>query len=461
MNLFAHRRINRVQVKMSDVMSALSLALDLVEGQPEGHAVRSCLIGMRLGRDYGLNSSQLSNLFYALLMKDLGCSSNAAKMCFLFSADDRTTKGDIKTVDWRNMASQFGFALRHVAPGKTWIVKAMRLIGMAAAGQRAGKELIQIRCERGAQIARLFGLANETANAIHMLDEHFDGGGHPDGLIGDQISILGRIMCLAQTAEVFLRKHGRESMREMTRDRKGTWFDPALCDHLLAISDDDDLWRQIAENPAQHLTLHEPEDQILLADDAILDNIALGFAQVVDAKSPWTYKHSMGVADVASGIAGVLGYPMQEIRDIRRAALLHDIGKLGVSNMILDKPAKLTAEEIFEMRKHPGYTQRILSRVAGFSDLAELAAAHHERLDGKGYHRGLTADQLPQQARILCISDMYEALAAKRPYREDMSEEQVMSILQKNCPNGVCPVLLDALQAFLRKTGFTPHKVAA
>ena len=451
----------QLQIKLSDVMGALSLALDLVEGQPEGHAVRSCILGMRIGRNMGLPDDQLSSLFYALLMKDLGCSSNAAKMCFLFDADDRSTKGDIKTVDWRNIRSNLSFALSHVAPGKPWVVRLKRIAGLVVAGQRAGKELIQIRCERGAAIARLFGLSNETANAIHALDEHYDGGGHPEGLIGDQIPLLARIMGLSQTAEVFLRQQGLGAMQTMLRDRRRTWFDPQLVDLLLAVKDQDPIWPQLQNDPRAYLADYEPEDQTLFADDNLLDNIARGFAQVIDAKSPWTFRHSTGVAEVAVGIANMLGLMPGRVRTLRRAALLHDVGKLGVSNKILDKPARLDPDELAEVRKHPAWTRQILSRVAGFSDLAELAASHHEKLDGTGYHRGLTAEQLPLDARILCVADMYEALAAKRPYRQDLSSEEVMTILQKNSPNGLCPEVLAALTAFLSQSGFTPHQIAA
>ena len=452
----------RVKIALSEVMSALSYALDLVEGQPRGHSVRSCVIGMRIGRELKLSAADRSSLFYALLMKDLGCSSNAAKMCFLFGADDRETKGAIKTVDWRNFRQQAGFALSHIAPGKPWLTRALRMVGVLAAGQRAGKELIQIRCERGAKIARLFGLGEETAMAIHNLDEHFDGGGHPSGATGDEIPLLGRIMGLAQTAEVFLREHDREAMREMLRERRGTWFDPELVTILLAVSDEDELWQQLSKSTEEMVQQCEPEEHVLYADDERLDNIAAGFAQVIDAKSPWTFNHSRGVADISVGIAKVLGLSSTRVRDLNRAALLHDIGKLGVSNLILDKPGKLTPEELAVMREHPRNTFDILHRVAGFGDLADLAASHHERLDGKGYYRGLSAMQLSVDARIMCVADMYEALTAKRPYREDLSPLTVMEILEKNCAGGgVCPMVLDALKTFVARGTFVPYQLAA
>jgi HD-GYP domain-containing protein (c-di-GMP phosphodiesterase class II) len=450
-----------VQIKLSEVMSALSYALDLVEGQPQGHAIRSCILGMRIGRDLRLPGHALSDLFYALLMKDLGCSSNAAKMCYLFAADDRDTKRNAKTVNWTNFTENLRFAFRSVAPTRSWFGKAMKVCHLAITGKRAAKQLIQIRCERGANIARLFGLPESTAQAIHNLDEHWNGHGHPDGVRGEDIPLPARIMSLAQTAEVFFSEHGLEATRQMVRDRAGTWFDPRLAKILLRIKDSDQIWNELHGDSALFLPRYEPEDQMLFADDERLDRIAEGFGQVIDAKSPWTFHHSMGVADVSVGIGKVLGMAAPQLRDLRRAALLHDVGKLGVSNLILDKPGKLNAEELAEIRRHPAYTQQILQRVAGFSNLADIAASHHERLDGKGYHRGWSGLQLGTMTRILCVADMYEALAAHRPYRQDLSGEEVTTILQKNSPAGLCPETLEALQSFLANTGFTPYRIAA
>lgn len=450
-----------VRVPLSSVMAALSHALDLVEGQPAGHAVRACILGMRVGRDVGLDAGTRSSLFYALLMKDLGCSSNAAKMCFLFDADDRFAKGEVKVVNTRNLIERARYALRTVAPGRPLLTRVKRIVGLVAAGDRAGKELIQIRCERGAQIARLFGLDETTADAIHALDEHYDGGGHPDGLIGDAIPTCARIMGLAQTAEVFLRQHGRDAMRAMTRDRRGTWFDPAFADALLAIPDADPIWRELDDNPRASVMGYEPEGRALYADDDRLDSIASGFAQVIDAKSPWTARHSRGVAEISVGLAETLGLAPAVVRDVRRAALLHDVGKLGVSNLILDKPGRLDAAEMDAMRRHAGHSYDILRKVEGFSDLAELAASHHERLDGTGYPRKLDASKLSREARILCVADMYEALASKRPYRQDLSEAEVMSIIEKNTGGGLCPEIVAALKTFVAGGTFEPYRLAA
>ncbi len=447
---------------MSEVIAALSYALDLTEGQPEGHSARSCLLGMRIARELGLGANDSSALFYALLLKDLGCSTNASKMCYLFGASDHDAKRNVKTVDWTSTLGAAGYAARTVLPGGSLLGKAGKLMQMAISGQKGARELFSLRCERGAKIAHDLQMPDATSEAIRALDEHWDGLGHPDGLKGDAIPLLARILGIAQTVEVFATHFGIDSAYEMAEQRSGTWFDPELVKALNSFRGDTQFWSTFAgENPKQAVTIFEPQDRIMPADNDSLDRIAYGFAQVIDAKSPWTYKHSEGVSRIAAGLAATLGMNALEIRTIRRAGLLHDVGKLGVSNLILDKPGKLDANELAEMRKHPAWTLQILQQVAGFRNLAEMAASHHERLDGKGYHRGLDASQLNTSARILVVADMYEALAAQRPYRKDLTEEEVMTILTRNTGDGICPVVFAALKTYLAGGGYVPEKVAA
>lgn len=459
------RRLSRPRgskLSISQIIAAMSFALDMTEGQAQGHATRSCMIGMRLAREAGVPRSQWPALFYALLLKDLGCSSNASKVCYLFGADDRTAKCNLKTTDWSSRIRSLKYVAQNAAPDAAPLQRARRFISVVVQGPAKARELVQLRCDRGATIARSLLLPEETAAAIRSLDEHWDGRGYPDGLAGEAIPLAARILNLSQTVEVFWALHGLDAARDMVLSRKGTWFDPDLVDAMKRVFADEAFWANAgAEDAIAQLGQFEPEDRILAADDATLDRVALGFSQVIDAKSPWTFCHSTGVAEVAVGIGNVLGFPPELIKQLRRAALLHDIGKLGVSNLILDKPGKLTPDELAEMRRHPFYTQQILRRVDGFSQFCELAASHHERLDGRGYHRGLPGDMLPDAVRTLVVADMYEALAAKRPYRQDLSEGEVMTILDKDAGKGVCPRVLEALKAFLARSNFVPYRVAA
>jgi putative nucleotidyltransferase with HDIG domain len=168
---------------------------------------------------------------------------------------------------------------------------------------------------------------------------------------------------------------------------------------------------------------------------------------VIDAKSPFTYRHSERVAEIAVSAGEALGLTPLALRDLRRAALLHDIGKLGVSNRTLDKPGRLTVEELAVVRRHPEWTEEILGRVSRFDELAAVAAAHHERLDGSGYHRGVRGRALGRGARILAVADVFEAMTAERPYRAALPVEQALELMEREVPAKLCPDAFAALTA--------------
>jgi len=440
------RLITAHEIRFSEIISALSVALDITQGNPQGHCMRTALIGMRLADELKLPAADCSALFYALLLKDLGCSSNAAKMAYLFGADDREVKRTGRLIDWTRPSATLKHCFQQCAPGGSIVDKLLRIVAMLRLGPEGARKIAEIRCERGADIARMLLLPEATAKAIFDLDEHWNGRGNPRGLKGAQISLLGRICCLAQTVEVFFSAGGLQSAIDVARQRRGKWFDPQLVDALCAFQREDTFWeRLLGDDLVAELSRWEPEDAVLLSDEACLDRVAEAFAKVVDAKSPWTYQHSTRVAEIAVGVAQEFGCAPDLERDIRRAALLHDIGKLGVSNLILDKPGKPTDDEFAQIRKHPEYSQRILERVDAFQTLADVASAHHERLDGRGYHRGLEGGQIHWVTRVLTVADICEAMSAKRPYREAMSWDQIHGILSRDAGRGVDPDCLSAL----------------
>jgi response regulator RpfG family c-di-GMP phosphodiesterase len=180
-----------MRVALSEVLGALSYALDLTEGEPPGHAVRTTAIGMRLAEQIGLSDEERSSLFYALLLKDAGCSANAARLSSLFGADDHQTKRAMKVTDWSKAGPLALYTWRAVAPGAGPLAKA-RQMRRVTQEDEVTRELIGTRCERGAQIARMLELPEATAEAIRALDEHWDGSGQPLGLRGDEIPLFGR-----------------------------------------------------------------------------------------------------------------------------------------------------------------------------------------------------------------------------------------------------------------------------
>ena len=285
-------------IRLSEVISALSYALDVTEGQPMGHAVRSCAIGMRVGEEVGLDPVSRSSLFYALLLKDAGCSSNAAKVCALFGTDDFEVKRERKLVNHLDTAESLRYVVRNAKPDGSPLARMKQLATIVKSGAEGSRAITELRCERGADIARKIELSEETAQAIRALDEHWDGQGYPDSLAGEDIPLLGRILCLAQTAEVFFAENGLEGVLEVIDERRGTWFDPDLVDALRSTRHDSEFWSALAgAAPHAVVAASEPEDRVLVADEDRLDRVAEAFAAIVDAKSPYTGRHSEGVAE--------------------------------------------------------------------------------------------------------------------------------------------------------------------
>ena len=436
-----------VRVNLSEVLSALSCALDLTEGQPIGHTMRSCLIGMRLGHEIGLSTTDQASLYYALLLKDAGCSSNAARLCQLFGTDDLQLKPRMKLVDRQNRVALALQTARTVSMEGDISEKVRHFVDVARSGE-VMQEVMALRCERGADIAMRLGFPQATADAVRHLDEHWNGRGHPEGLAGPAIPIMSRIANLAQVVDVFHQNDGLRTALRVARSRSGTWFDPALVDRVVGWRHEDSWWGRLdSTDPTEEVVSAEPPSHVRMVSDDDLDVIARAFADIIDAKSPYTSAHSRNVAAYALGIARQMKLDEPTQRRVYRAGLLHDIGKLGVSNSILDKPGKLTDSERAAVERHPFFTWEILSRVPAFRDFAWAAALHHERLDGTGYPWHLSGHRLDLSARILCVADVYEALTADRPYRASLPWETAQAILAEGRGSAFDPTVLDALAA--------------
>ena len=415
-------------LSVSSILSALSYALDLTEGHPRGHSARTCLIGMALGRVIGLPPQDQQDLFYALLLKDAGCSSNADRMFQVFGGDDQAAKRGAWEQDWRTLRGKASYALKFAEPGGSLGARLKKMLALATGGRALGRSIYQIRCERGADIAQALGFSKATAHAIRSMDEHWDGGGYPEGRKGQAIPVLARIIGVAQVAEIFSEQDGPDAALAVVRERRGRWFDPDLVRAFADVAADSSLWERVGSSDLdREVSAVEPQVMQFTVDEERLDQIAAAFAWVVDAKSPFTYHHSERVADFATSIAEHIGLSKAECVRVKRAGLLHDIGKLAVPNRILDKPGRLTSAEWEIVRLHPYYSYQILERVPVFGEFAFDASAHHERMDGRGYYRNLRGDQLSLCARILATADKYDALSADRPYRAGMPPDRVCS----------------------------------
>ena len=434
-------------IRLSDVVSALSAALDLTEGQPMGHAVRSCILGMRIAQELQLPPEQCADLYYALLLKDAGCSTNAARMYQILGSDDIRAKREVKYEDWTKPSiSGLQYLMRNVLPGKSAARRFIKAVEVGLQQNKNNAAVIGARCERGAEIARKIGFNEGVAQGIHQLDEHWNGAGYPEHRKGEEISLLSRIMNVSQTLEVFASGQGPADGIQVVSERGGTWFDPEIVRVIQTLENDEAFWKQFSSQQAREYVIQMEPGMAVSASPERIDSICEAFAQVIDAKSHFTYRHSMGVASAAVRIAEAMQLAPNTITMVRRAALLHDIGKLSVSNAILEKPDKLTNDEWQVMKMHPVYTRLILRMISGFEQLSFIAAAHHERLDGTGYPENLDGDNLPLTARILCVADIYQALSEERPYREGLPNKVVFGIMDEDAPSRIDPKCLDALK---------------
>ena len=417
-------------VSRAELLAAFSYALDITEGQPEGHSVRSCYVGQQLGAAIGLPTAELAELYYTVLLKDLGCSSNAARICELYEADDLAFKQGFKTVG-TSLAATLHFVFSRTAVGKPLHRRAAAIGNILTNGGRIVDEMIMSRCTRGADIARALRFSEEVCSGIYYLDEHWDGSGRPSRLSGDAIPLFSQIALLSQVVDVFHTHAGPAAARDEVQRRSGQWFDPRLAAAFDGIALDAAFWVDL-KSPLLHARVlaAAPVEDATLVDEDYLDTIAAAFGQVIDAKSPFTAGHSTRVAELAAEMGEQMDLGPRRVRWLRRAAFLHDVGKLGVSRTILEKPPGLNDDEWVEMRKHAEHTRAILGRIRAFEDIANIAAAHHERLDGMGYPVGLAGSEISKETRIITTCDFYDALTADRPYRSALPVPEALHIMQ-------------------------------
>lgn len=434
------------KISKHEILSALSVALDLVEGQPEGHAVRTAWLALRIADVMGLVDGDQTKLYYAALVKDAGCSNNSARIHAIFGGDEFASKRAVKLIDWTKTTDSLKFAMQYTERGGGLAAKIRRMSNNLGHPKTVMNQVTLARCGRGAEIALELGFEPEVAHAIMNLDEHWDGNGSPSGRCNDRIPILARILCLAQTLEVFVTAFGSTCAFEMVRDRSGTWFDPEVARAALTLENNHAIWIEHAHMLESGAIDLAPPQSLFDEAPANVDRICAAFAKIVDAKSAFTGEHSTRVTEYACSIAAMLDWPKERVGTLRRAALLHDIGKLGIPNRILEKPSALNEAEFDIVKLHPANSERIIGSIEDLRRESEIAGAHHEKLDGTGYPQGRDSGTIDMEMRVLAAADVFDALTANRPYREPLTISESLIVMEKTAGTHLDATVIEALR---------------
>jgi len=437
------------QLRLAELMAALSLATDLGMGQPLEQALRTCLIAVELAERMGLTKDDISEVFYVALLRFLGCTADAHEIAELFGGDDLAER--------RAAAPALGGSRRDLArvmlrlgTGQGPLRRAELLVGLIARLPGLMSEAGRAHCEMAEHLAVRLGLPAGVRRALMVENLRWDGLGAPRGFSRNDIPISARIVFVARDAEVLHREGGSQLLRASLRARTGHAYDPAVAGTLLQHTDEVMAAVEVT-SPWEAVLQREPEPRPWVPESR-LDSVLETFADFVDMKSPCMAGHSRGVAALAGGASA-------DGKSLRRAGLVHDLGRVAVPNGIWDKPGPLTDGEWERVRLHPYYSERILERSAALKPLAICAGMHHERQDGAGYHRRSHGAEISRDARILATADAYQAMTEPRAFRQALSATRAAEELEAEARAGRLDA--DAVHGVLTAAGHRPHRTAA
>jgi HD-GYP domain-containing protein (c-di-GMP phosphodiesterase class II) len=435
---------------LAELIAALSLGIDLGFGQPMEHVLRQCLIALRLAERIGLDEQARAEVYYTALLINVGCHTDAHEQAKWFGDDIalKSTKYDHEPRSVGGAAA----GVRLLGSGHSPLQRFRIGLEFALSGHREVENMIAHHAALTAAFARQLVLSDEVVDALGAAYEQWDGRGWPGELRGTEVPVAARLAQLAEFVEVALRVGGIEAAKEIARKRAGKQFDPALATLMSAeaemiLSDLDTIgtWDAVIEaEPALTITL----------SDAEFDAALLAIANFVDMKSPYMLGHAQAVADLAAAAATQL-MPPDQVLTLRRAGLVHDLGRLGVSNAIWDKRGPLGAGEWERVRLHPHLTERMLHQSSALAPLGAIAVQHRERLDGSGYPRGLSGATISRPARVLGAADAYQAMREPRPHRPQLPPDEAASELRTEAKAGRLDA--EAVEAVLGAAG---HRVS-
>lgn len=415
-----------------EMLAAVSVAIDLGLGQPAEHMMRAAILADRLAARLGLSDEQRGAAYQATLLMWIGCTADSQEYARWFG-DDIAVRSASYLVDWSGLPF-LRFLVQHVAQGRPLTERATTLAALLRDSRGNLGALMHSHCLSAALLAERLGLSRAAQEAVPSAFERYDGRGLPQGLAGDAIPIAMRIAQLADTAEVHDRLGGVEAAIRMARDRRGGQFDPVIVDAFLA--DAAALLDLPHGSAAWAAALDCAPDRDEVLRDGALDEAVAAIGDFADLKCPFLLGHSRGVADIVGRAASAVGVPAEGVTTLRRAAHLHDIGRVGVSNLVWSKTGALDDGDWERVRMHPYLGGRVLSRIPGLAAEAVLVRAHHERLDGTGYPAGAPGTSLGRSERLLAAAVAYQAAREPRPYRAAFDADEAIARLHRRVAAG-------------------------
>ena len=453
-------------VRLAELVAAFSLATDLGLGQPMEHVLRAWRVAARLGDHTGLEPQDRGALYYVSTLAWVGCVADTPEVASWFG-DDISFRRDYYQVDLAGLP-MIGFMLRRVGAGGPALHRLRLAASLVVSGGKDIERGLMSHCLTTARLADRLGLNDEQVCApLQQVFARWDGKGVPGDVGGGDIALSMRLFHLADTVEVHHRTDGIAAAIEVARERRGKHFDPAVVDAFCSVAGE--VLGEPGEEPDwRGLIAAEPALQQCLSD-AELDTALEAIADFTDLRSGPRAGHSRGVADLAARAAGERGLPDSDVRLVRRAGLVHDLGLHGIPASILDKPGPLSERELERLRMHPYYTERMLVRPAPLARIGAIASMTHERCDGSGYHRGLGGPAIPAAARLLAAACAYRAMTEPRPHRPALTARQATTELRTDVragrldPDAVDAVLAAAGQASGKRrsgpAGLTPREI--
>ena len=400
-------------IRAAELVGALSLATDLGTGQPLEHALRTAVLAVRLGELAGASAGELADTYYVALLHGSGCTSNSHEATQLFG-EDIMHRAAFFLIDPADPEQVLAFYRTHVGPGRPTEVRE-RMIEAALSSPERARESFAAMCEVAQRFARWLELGQGVEAALEFVFARWDGKGPGGGVGGEALPLPARLLHVARDYSLFLSAAGADDARTVLERRAGAAYDPRLAE--LAVRHLDDVCAELDDTRMwEHALASEPFPKVSLSGDGI-DAGFSAFAALTGLKSPWLREHSTGVADLAEAAAWRLGLSAEDVAFLRRAALAADLGRVGVSNAIWEKPGPLGFGEWERVRLHPHFTERAFAQSQALAPIGFLAGSHHERVDGSGYHRGLRGSALDKTGRILAAADCYTAMREARPYR--------------------------------------------